>query len=1482
MMIAMALLIRDKLFYQEIENNQTVTIGSDKTCQMVVSGLEKNLSVTWKNNCAEIAISENTVMSKNMFQQSGASTVLTAQIGKSTVIDYENHIAISFAYAAQSDKRVYFDSNCRISVGRSEKKAPDGSENAILVKLPFVSSRHMDIISQNGKLFVRDNGSTNGTFVNGEKITQKEIHSGDVISILTFRMVYNGNSLSFFNAENALTVRNIGKESAQFKTEEQEEGNVIFERSVRLKDRLEEETIVIPSPPYMGEKPKIDYLSTFLPAIVTVSMGVVMFLVMGNITSLIYSLPMSLSGVIMSIFNYRKQIREYTTNCSNAADDFKSKIVEVEKKLRSFNSRQISVMNAENPEIPRLINAAEMRNSILWNRRASDDDFLTVRLGTGKAATVADIRLNIPSGSEESEYAKECHSLKEKYSYVEDAPICCDIRKSHITGIVGSPTDTNRLIRNILIQLAACHCYTDLKIVYLSSSSDMAWVSKLPHVDGLTASSREEVDKILEGMIPVLQEREKAISDRNSYGKTPVFLPYILFVLADPSLLSKNYNTQKYVINSEKLGVSVIMAVEEMNQLPINSKAVIRVNKNSGELFFQENASQMATFAVEKVTNSDGKHFAHVIQNVRVREDNNADEAKAIPTRFTFYEMLGIKSANELDLKKRWQESNICCALKAPLGISTDGIVELNISGDDSADGPHGLVAGMTGSGKSEAIVSYLLALTTFYSPLDLSLVIIDFKGGAMCNKFRGVPHLVGSITNLADKEIERSLKTLDAELKHRQQLLQDASDAVATHDIDHVDKYTKLFKAGRVKKPMPHMLIVVDEFAELKAQYPDFLKKLVSVARIGRSLGIHLILATQKPAGQVSEQIWSNSKFRICLKVQTEQDSKEVIKNDLAAKIKEAGRAYLMVGNNERFGLFQSGYSGVPDSTIAAQDGSPDHLTQFNAVVNHIAKFCRSEKIEKVPDLFMEPLLEQIPFPINEVEGNAAGTVAIGIYDDPEHKTQGVNTISLVNSNLMIIGSSQMGKTNLLQSVIRNLAERYSPKDVAIYILDFASQLLRKYEDLNHVGGVVTSTDDEKLKHLMQLLDHEFSTRKEKFTRAGVTSLAAYREQGGTDIPHIVVIIDNFTALKELYFQEDAELIRLCRDGLAVGITVVAANSQTKGISYKYLSFFDSRIAFYNNDSSEYGNLFDHCRETVDKIPGRCLSIHDNRLLDCQTFLAFDGNLNSAIAEFVAKIHSQHGYHRAARIPELPETLTTADLINQCAEFYQTPYSIALGLDYETVDPVVRNVRRAGCLSLSGGSSEAQSAFLTGVIRQMNTVYPGKTKVWIQDGIDRMLQPLGSLPNVVKYSLNAAAAPEIIAELEQKAKARMAMLELGDVDNIADAELLVLVINNPTVADIMNTNKTAMLSYTSLISKYKDMGICVFVSNVPNAAFISSEFYKRSAENKQFLWFDNLPALKIATVPYTVSKKFSKKLEAGDAYLFNDTECIKLKTPLE
>lgn len=222
---------------------------------------------------------------------------------------------------------------------------------------------------------------------------------------------------------------------------------------------------------------------------------------------------------------------------------------------------------------------------------------------------------------------------------------------------------------------------------------------------------------------------------------------------------------------------------------------------------------------------------------------------------------------------------------------------------------------------------------------VQLILEYIDFKGGGMANQFKNLPHLLGAITNIDGKEMERSLKSIKAELRKRQKLFAEA-------EVNHIDKYIQEYKAGKVDIPIPHLILIVDEFAELKAEQPEFMKELVSAARIGRSLGVHLILATQKPSGQVDDQIWSNSKFKLCLKVQSQEDSNEVLKSPLAAEIKEPGRAYLQVGNNEIFELFQSAYSGAPAKMIDAKVNSLNNeINQLNSQISQLRTKVRNRE---------------------------------------------------------------------------------------------------------------------------------------------------------------------------------------------------------------------------------------------------------------------------------------------------------------------------------------------------------------------------------------------------------------------------------------------------------------------------------------------------------------------------------------------------------
>ena len=247
-----------------------------------------------------------------------------------------------------------------------------------------------------------------------------------------------------------------------------------------------------------------------------------------------------------------------------------------------------------------------------------------------------------------------------------------------------------------------------------------------------------------------------------------------------------------------------------------------------------------------------------------------------------------VNDAEQLNILNRWKINNPVLSLDTVVGVHPNG-EDFKLDLHEKFHGPHGLIAGSTGSGKSEFIITYILSMAINYHPYEVQFVLIDYKGGGLAGAFENkesgvkIPHLIGSITNLDANEINRSLVSIQSELKRRQRIFNEVKDKTGESTVD-IYKYQKMFREGQVKEPMAHLFIISDEFAELKSQQPEFLAQLVSTARIGRSLGVHLILATQKPSGVVNDQIWSNSKFKICLKVQDRSDSMEVLKKPDAA----------------------------------------------------------------------------------------------------------------------------------------------------------------------------------------------------------------------------------------------------------------------------------------------------------------------------------------------------------------------------------------------------------------------------------------------------------------------------------------------------------------------------------------------------------------------------------------------------------------------
>lgn len=266
--------------------------------------------------------------------------------------------------------------------------------------------------------------------------------------------------------------------------------------------------------------------------------------------------------------------------------------------------------------------------------------------------------------------------------------------------------------------------------------------------------------------------------------------------------------------------------------------------------------------------------------------------------------MYGVERPEELNAADRWKKSNSIVTMKALVGFR-NGNTPCYLDIHERYHGPHGLVAGTTGSGKSETLQTYILSLAVNFSPEDVGFFIIDYKGGGMANLFDNLPHMIGSISNLSGNQIKRAMVSIQSENRRRQRIF-------AEYGVNNINGYTALYKNGDTAEPVPHLFIIIDEFAELKREEPEFMKELISVAQVGRSLGVHLILSTQRPSGTVDENIWANSKFHLCLRVQDRQDSIDMLHRTEAAYLTQAGRCYLQVGNNEIFELFQSGWSGA------------------------------------------------------------------------------------------------------------------------------------------------------------------------------------------------------------------------------------------------------------------------------------------------------------------------------------------------------------------------------------------------------------------------------------------------------------------------------------------------------------------------------------------------------------------------------------------
>ena len=665
----------------------------------------------------------------------------------------------------------------------------------------------------------------------------------------------------------------------------------------------------------------------------------------------------------------------------------------------------------------------------------------------------------------------------------------------------------------------------------------------------------------------------------------------------------------------------------------------------------------------------------------------------------TFFDMYGIKGPNDLSIAKMWEQSACNKSLAVPLGArAKDDFVYLNLH--EKAHGPHGLVAGTTGSGKSEAIQSYILSLALNFHPYDVGFLLIDYKGGGMAKLFENLPHLLGIITNLDGSESMRALASIKSELARRQRVFND-------NDVNNINDYTKLFKAGKAKEPLPHLFIISDEFAELKKEQPEFMKELVSTARIGRSLGVHLILATQKPSGVVDDQIWSNSRFKLALKVQNEADSNEILKTPDAASITQSGRAYLQIGNNEIYELFQTAWSGAPyreneekqefdERVYLENDSGQGELlnsdlgtgrsegnsmtTQLDILVESVADIYAKMNVEPVTKPWLPPLSEQIVSTHINPNVDAASftdydlSAPIGVVDIPENQEQTEFAHDFFNDgNLAFFGASGYGKSVSMMTVSMELAVKNSPELMQLYVLDFGNSSLIQLKGLPHTADYITYDDSEKIQKFIALITEEIALRKRLFAKENAVSFKMYNQTASTRLPAIIVEIDNYDVVKEMGTEMDEFIVKLTRDGNGVGIYTVLSASRANAVRYSTLNNFKTKIALYSFDPSDIMAAVGRSNYALTEVRGRALvKLKEPHVMQSYLPVEYENDMDYAakIKEVVQTIAEKNTAPAAKPIPVLPET-AYFEMLEKAKDYKHA----AIGLDADTVQTVFMNL---------------------------------------------------------------------------------------------------------------------------------------------------------------------------------------------------------------
>lgn len=1243
----------------------------------------------------------------------------------------------SYTQGSCTFKKYSVNSNTTINIGQN-------SNNQIIICNPYVSFVHAQLSLSGNIWTISDNNSKNGIYINEKRLRHSTIaHPGDTLYILGVKIVLGKQFLAVNNPNGMV------KLDEKILTEYEQEPIKIYEmpeevqeklyyRSPEFRQEISPLKLKIDAPTMQEHMDDMPLALTLAPSLVmgtaSFSSGIVTMMTVsqngGNWISALPTFVMALAmlaGMVLFPFLMKKSERRKKKERELERRKKYLKYLEnVRAEIYRASNRQKEILNKNYPLVLSQMKHRDFYDMRLWNRVIGQKDFLTVRLGIGNIPLQAE--LSFPEQRfriDDDVMREEVNRMSKEKQMISGVPVVYSLVEYRVSGIVGNSRAVNGLLNHLMLQIAALHSYDEVKIVFLCDECNLKkydYVRWMQHIWDddfrirFLATNPEEVRGLSAYFIRLLD------SYRGEHAKK---YPHYV-VISTSKMLSDSCAFLAEILKDNALNCFSYLAVyDELKNLPKECTMITQVKDGQGMLYdYRTSGGGQINFVQDTVTLED---TAGAIMDIAEYRLDLRNGKYALPEMLTFLEMFKVGKYEYLNIASRWKESNPVLSLQTPVGVNADGdLFYLDLH--EKAHGPHGLIAGMTGSGKSEFIITFVLSLAVNYSPEDVAFILIDYKGGGLVGAFDNeqyrLPHLAGTITNLDGTVVIRALLSIQSELRRRQKIFNEARQAVHEGTMD-IYKYQKFYRNGVVSEPVPHLLIIADEFAELKSQEPEFMSQLISISRIGRSLGVHLILATQKPGGVVSEQIWANSKFKVCLKVQDRADSMEMLKRPDAAELMETGRFYLQVGYNELFEIGQSAWCGapyVPMDTVEADVDERiqliDHMgnvleetrpqkkvldsenakKQIVEIVQYISQVAENEQLgtrplwmPEIPAIVTVEYLEEK----YQYEKTTALNPIIGELDDPSEQDQRILTLPLTQKgNAVCYGAAGSGKEGFLTAILYSLYRTYTAQELNAYILDFGAETLQMFEEAPQTGSFIISGEDEKIANLFRYLERETESRKKTFASLGEDYLT-YCGHGNTDVPGIVVIINDYASFAEQYELLEERLTSFTRDCTKYGIYFIVTCISPVGIRYRMQQNFSQVFVLRMNEQSDYVAVLGNTGGVYpSRITGRGL-YREKDAYEFQTAsVAENPQQTVAVIKDFCKQSKETAAYFARTVPLMPKIVRQKHMEGIDISFENVP----IGMDVDTVEPVCLNLKRVCVEQVLAMDRQDTVAFMEGL----------------------------------------------------------------------------------------------------------------------------------------------------------------------------------------